>query len=55
MTPASMEVLDRRDNLTIARAIYRGRVQQFLRAGWPCCAIERGVLARSDRPETMPR
>jgi hypothetical protein len=31
-------VLDRRDNLTVARAIYRGRAEQFV---WSRCALER--------------
>jgi hypothetical protein len=40
------EIIDRHDNLTVARAIN-------IRAGWSCCVTGR-VLARSDRPETMP-
>jgi hypothetical protein len=47
------EIVDRHDNLTVARAIYRGRVSQY-----PSRLVmlrdRRCVLARSDRPETMP-
>ena len=47
------EILDRHDNLTIARAIYRGRVSQYPGRLVMLCDRAR-VLARSDRPETMP-
>jgi hypothetical protein len=47
------EILDRQDNLTIARAIYRGRVSQYPGLLIMLCDRAR-VLARSDRPETMP-
>ena len=40
------EIVDRHDNLTVARAIYRGRVAQYP-------GDRARVLARSDRPETM--
>jgi hypothetical protein len=47
------EIVDRHDNLTVARAIYRGRVSQY-----PSRLVmlrdRRRILARSDRPETMP-
>jgi hypothetical protein len=47
------EIVDRHDNLTAARAIYRGRVSQY-----PSRLVmlrdRTRVLARSDRPETMP-
>jgi hypothetical protein len=43
-----------RPNLTIARAIYRGRVEQCPGRLVMLCDRAR-VLARSDRPETMPR
>jgi hypothetical protein len=47
------EIVDRHDNLTVARAIYRGRVSQY-----PDRLVmlrdRSRVLARSDRPETMP-
>ena len=47
------EIVDRHDNLTVARAIYRGRVSQY-----PSRLVmlrdRTRVLARSDRPETMP-
>jgi hypothetical protein len=47
------EIVDRHDNLTVARAIYRGRVSQY--AGRLVMLCDRArVLARSDRPETMP-
>jgi hypothetical protein len=47
------EIFDRHDNLTVARAIYRGRVSQY--AGRLVMLRDRArVLARSDRPETMP-
>jgi hypothetical protein len=44
-------IVDRHDNLTVARAIYRGRVSQY--PGRLVMLCDR-VLARSDRPETMP-
>jgi hypothetical protein len=47
------EILDRHDNLTIARAIYRGRVAQFPDRLIMLCDRAR-VLARSDQPETLP-
>jgi hypothetical protein len=47
------EIVDRHDNLTVARAIYRGRVSQFPGRLVMLCDRAR-VLARSDRPETMP-
>ncbi len=47
------EIVDRHDNLTVARAIYRGRVAQFPGRLVMLCDRAR-VLARSDRPETMP-
>jgi hypothetical protein len=34
------EIIDRHDNLTVARAIYRGRVSQYPVA-WSGCAIAR--------------
>ena len=47
------EIVDQHDNLTVARAIYRGRVSQY-----PTRLVmlrdRARVLARSDRPETMP-
>lgn len=47
------EILDRHDNLTVARAIYRGRIAQL--PGRPVMLCDKArVLARSDRPETMP-
>jgi hypothetical protein len=47
------EIVDRHDNLTVARAIYRGRVSQY--PGRLVKLRNRArVLARSDRPETMP-
>lgn len=47
------EIVDRHDNLTVARAIYRGRVAQYPGRRVMLCDRAR-VLARSDRPETMP-
>ena len=47
------EIIDRHDNLTVARAIYRGRVSQYPGRLIMLCDRAR-VLARSDRPETMP-
>ena len=47
------EIVDRHDNLTVARAIYRGRVAQYPGRLVMFCDRAR-VLARSDRPETMP-
>jgi len=47
------EIIDRHDNLTVARAIYRGRVSQNPGRLVMLCDRAR-VLARSDRPETMP-
>jgi hypothetical protein len=44
---------DRHDNLTVARAIYRGRVQQYPGRMVMLCDRVR-ILARSDRPEAMP-
>lgn len=47
------EIVDRHDNLTVARAIYRGRVSHY--PGRLVLLRDRDrVLARSDRPETMP-
>jgi hypothetical protein len=47
------EIVDRHDNLTVARAIYRGRVSQY--PGRLVMLRDRArILARSDRPETMP-
>jgi hypothetical protein len=47
------EIIDRHDNLTVARAIYRGRVSQY--PGRLVMLGDRArILARSDRPETMP-
>ncbi len=49
------EIIDRHDNLTDARPIYRGRVSQY--PGRPimlCGSRNSSSLARSDRPETMP-
>jgi hypothetical protein len=47
------EILDRHDNLTVARAIYRGRVSQYPGRLVMLCDRAR-ILTRSDRPETMP-
>jgi hypothetical protein len=47
------EIIDRHDNLTVARGIYRGRVSQYPGRLVMLCDRAR-VLARSDRPETMP-
>ena len=47
------EIVDRHDNLTVARAIYRGRVAQYP-GGLVMLSDRARVLARSDRPETMP-
>jgi hypothetical protein len=47
------EIIDRHDNLTVARAIYQGRVSQYPGRLVMLCDRAR-VLARSDRPETMP-
>jgi hypothetical protein len=47
------EVSDRCDNLTVARAIYCGPVEQFADRLVMRCDRTR-ILARSDRPETMP-
>jgi hypothetical protein len=47
------EIVDRHNNLAVARAIYRGRVTQY--PGRLVKLRDRSrVLARSDRPETMP-
>jgi hypothetical protein len=47
------EIIDRHDNLAVARAIYRGRVSQY--PGRFVMLYNRArVLASSDRPETMP-
>jgi hypothetical protein len=48
------EIVDRHDNLTVARAIYRGRVSQY--PGRLVKLRDRSrVLARSDRPESSPK
>ena len=47
------EIIDRHDNLTVARAIYRGQVSQNPGRLVMLCDRAR-ILARSDRPETMP-
>jgi hypothetical protein len=48
------EILDRHANLKVARSIYRTRVDQY--PGRLVMLCDRAqVLARSDRPETMPR
>jgi hypothetical protein len=49
------EIIDRHDNLTVARAIYRGRVGQYPGRLVMLCDRAR-VLARSDRrrcPDTL--
>jgi hypothetical protein len=46
------EIIDRHDNLTVARAMYRGRVSQYPGRLVMLCERAR-ILARSDRPETM--
>ena len=46
------EVLDRHDNLTVARSIYRTRVEQYPGRLVMLCDRAR-ILARSDRPETI--
>jgi hypothetical protein len=52
-SPGQEEIVDRHDNLTVARAIYRGRVSQY--PGRLVRLRHRArVLARSDQPETMP-
>ena len=48
------EIVDRHDNLVVARAIYRGRVSQF--PGRLVQLRDRSrILARSDRPERSPK
>ena len=47
------EIVDRHDNLTVARAIFFSRVAQYPGRLVMLCDRAR-VLARSDRPETMP-
>jgi hypothetical protein len=46
-------IVDRHNNLTVAGAIYRGPVSQYPGGLVMLCDRAR-VLARSDRPETMP-
>ena len=46
------EITDRHDNLTVARAIYRGRVQQY--PGRLVMLCDRARILASDRPETRP-
>ena len=46
-------VLDRHDSLEMARAIYRGMIKQYPGRLVMLCDRAR-VLARSDRPDTMP-
>jgi hypothetical protein len=48
------EILDRHADLKVARSIYRARVEQYPGRLIMLCDSAR-VLARSDRPETMPR
>jgi hypothetical protein len=48
------EILDRHADLKVARSIYRTRVEQYPGRLIMLCDHAR-VLARSDRPETMPR
>ena len=47
------EILDRHADLKVARSIYRARVEQYPGRLIMLCDHAR-VLARSDRPETMP-
>ena len=48
------EILDRHADLKVARSIYRNGVEQY--PGWLIMLCDHArVLARSDRPETMPR
>jgi hypothetical protein len=47
------EILDRHADLKVARSIYRTRVEQ--NPGRLMLCDHARVLARSDRPETMPR
>ena len=48
------EIVDRHADLKVARSIYRARVEQYPGRLIMLCDHAR-VLARSDRPETMPR
>ena len=48
------EILDRHADLKVARSIYRVSVEQYPGRLIMLCDHAR-VLARSDRPETMPR
>ena len=48
------EILDRHADLKVARSIYQARVEQYPGRLIMLCDSAR-VLARSDRPETMPR
>jgi len=48
------DILDRHADLKIARSIYRTRVEEYPGRLIMLCDHAR-VLARSDRPETMPR
>src|ERR1700746_3796740 len=48
------EILDRHSDLKIARSIYRAGVEKFPGRLIMLCAGAQ-VLARSDRPETVPR
>jgi hypothetical protein len=51
--PIRQNIVERNDNLTVARTIYRGRVSQYPGRLVMLCDRAR-VLARSGRPETMP-
>jgi hypothetical protein len=47
------KILVRHDSLTVSRALYKAAVSKHTRAFIMLCDRAR-VLARSDRPETMP-
>ena len=51
------EIIDRHDNLTVARARSIGAVFNNIRAGWSCCATElafwRGAIDRRRCPDAI--
>ena len=48
-------VLDRYLNLTIARAVFRAKIKEYPGRLIMLCDDTAQVLARSDRPETIPK
>ncbi len=49
------QVLDQYLNLTIARAVFKAKIKEYPGRLIMLCDQDAKVLARSDRPETIPK